>query len=84
VRDAAVSSAQHSPTILAAQGGLTQRPDPFASPLRPQHDQLAAVDNSSGPVPRKVSFEPFSGGSGKVGGTQGAAQSNPGKVVRER
>ncbi|KAI3429522.1 hypothetical protein D9Q98_005611 [Chlorella vulgaris] len=74
VRDAAVSSAQHSPTILAAQGGLTQRPDPFASPLRPQHDQLAAVDNSSGPVPRKVSFEPFSGGSGKgPGGGEQAA-----------
>lgn len=53
-RNAAATSAQHSPTILA-QSGYTVRPDPFASPMAPRDGATGA-----GGVPRKISFDFFS------------------------
>ena len=53
-RNAAATSAQHSPTILA-QSGYTVRPDPFASPMAPRDGATGA-----GGVSRKISFDFFS------------------------
>lgn len=54
-RNAAATTAQHSPTILA-QSGYTARHDPFSSPLRPQE----GAGSGATTVPRKISFDYFS------------------------
>ena len=72
-RNAAASSAQHSPTILARQ-------DPFASPLRQQDGQQGGGNS----VPRKISFD-FLSPAGTVPGKAAlAGEAKVGGLVRVR
>jgi hypothetical protein len=57
-RNAAASSTQHSPTILA-QTASTPRHATFTSPLRPRDSSTAGGGSSA--VPRKISFDFFGG-----------------------
>ena len=56
-RNAAATTAQHSPTILA-QSGYGTRQDPFASPLG-RHEG-GGGGGGAGSVPRKIAFDFFS------------------------